>query len=322
MNIALLLTLSTLIVPTSISMAQSEKAPKDQPAQGSERIVDSDAQSSKSIDFAAYARGTFLDASDFDDTIGEFGYNEFNLGVSASRKVGDSGRFSIGFDAGFINYDITPSATSVAGDAADIGAEFDNVTTLSLIATYGDRFDDQTSWFIGAGVLSAMESDADFGDSIDTLLTGGFKHKVNDKLELGIGVLVKTQLDDDVLIVPIPQIKYTIDDRWSIATERAGLKLNYKASDSINYGLMGEYSSTTFRLDNTHAFAPEGVATHRRIPVSFYLEYKPNDTIVVSARIGAELGSELDILDTNGNDVTAQDIDTGIFGSLGVSFKF
>ena len=327
MNLTQMLTLVALITPAGVVNAQQPQTDSnDQTRDASENIDDlnaeNNADNSHSISFSAHAGGTFFSKSDFDNSIGEFGYSAYELGVSASRKVGDAGRFTLGFDAGFINYDIVPSATSVAGDAADIGAEFDNVTTLSLIGMYSDKFDDETSWFIGAGVLSAMESDADFGDSIDWLLTGGVTHKFNDKLELGIGVLVKTQLDDDVLIVPIPQIKYTINDQWSIESERAGLKVNYKASDSINYGIMGEYNSTTFRLDDSHAFASEGVATHRSFPLSFYVDYKPNKAVVVNARVGVELGGELEILDTNGNDVTSQDIDAGIFGAVGVSFRF
>ncbi len=272
--------------------------------------------------FTAEISGSLLGEADFDTDIGTIEYSTLSAKIGMDSRVGDSGILNIGFEAMFTDYDINPSASAVAGDAATIGSGFDDVTTLSLSAIYANRINAESSWFIGGGVIVSGEDDADFDDSIDGFFTTGYRHTVNDKLELGIGVLVRTRLDDDVLIVPIPQIKYTIDEHWSIATQRAGLRLNYKASDSLNYGISGEYSSMSFRLDDSHASAADGMATHRRIPVAFYTEYEVNNTIEINAQIGAQLAGELEILNTSGNEITSQDIDAGIFGSLNVSFKF
>ncbi len=272
--------------------------------------------------FEAKVRGSYLSNADFDNGSGEFGFTAYGLGIKATKKIGDAGMLSIDFNAGLIDYDITPSVTAVAGDAASIGSEFDTVTTLSLIGSYAARTEKGSTWFIGGGVLSNGENSADFGDTIDGMLMGGYRYKVNNTLELGLGVAVRTQLDDDVLVVPLPQVRYTINEYWSIESEGVGLKFNYKASDALDYGITAEFASTTFRLDNSHATAPEGVATHRRFPIAFYAIYEPNDTIEISGRIGAMMAGELEILDTNGNDLTSQDIDTGIFGSINVSFKF
>ncbi len=272
--------------------------------------------------FEGYTRGTMTADADFDDGIGEFQYTEFIAGIKANRLVGDSGLLSIDFNAGLINYDITPSPTSVLGDAANIGAEFDHITVLSLTGIYANQSTAKSTWFVGGGVFVGRENGADFGDSIDWMLTGGYKHKINNKLELGLGVAMRTRLDDSVLIVPVPQITYAIDEYWSITGQGIGLKINYKASDSLDYGLSGQYESTTFRLDDTHSAAPEGMVTHQRFPLAFYAKYQPNDTLEISGRVGGLLAGELEILDTNGNDLTRQDIDTVIFGSINLSFKF
>jgi len=272
--------------------------------------------------FEGYAQGTMTAGADFDDGIGEFQYTEFIAGIKANRLVGDSGLLSIDFNAGLINYDITPSATSVVGDAANIGDEFDNITVLSLTGIYANQSTAKSAWFVGGGVFVGSENGADFGDSVDWMFTGGYKHKVTDKLELGLGVAVRTRLDDSVLIVPVPQITYRIDEYWSITGQGIGAKINYKASDSLDYGISGQYESTTFRLDDTHSAAPEGMVTHQRFPIAFYAKYQPNDTIEISGRVGGLLAGELEILDTNGNDLTRQDIDTAIFGSINLSFKF
>ena len=276
----------------------------------------------KGWSFELSGGATFAGDTDFDNGIGEFSYDAYELAISARRMVGDSGSLSIELKGGLIDYSITPSPASAVGDAANIGAEFDTVTTMGLTGMYARQIDDTSSWFIGGGVISAGEDDADFGDTLDGLALAGYKHTFSDKLELGIGALVRTRLDDDALIVPLLTLSYRPDERWTIASEGLGLKIDYKASDALNYGIAAEYDSDTFRLDDTHALARGGVATHRRIPVSFYTQYKASDTIELSARVGAQFAGELEILNTSGNEITSQDIDTGIFGSFNISFRF
>ena len=298
--------------------------PTDEPIQASENTDQTPAHASSDLGFSfeASVTGTFASDSDFDSDIGEFSFAKYEAGIKASRRIGDSGMFSLEFDAGLIDYDISPSLTSVAGDAANIGAEFDDVTTLSLIGMYANQTSGGDRWFIGGGVLSNGENGADFSDTLDGMLMGGYLHTVNSKLKMGLGVAVRSRLDDGVLVVPLPQIQYTINEFWSIHSEGVGAKINYKASDDLNYGISGHFESTTFRLDDSHALATEGMVTHRSFPVAFYAQYEPNDTIEISGRVGGMLAGELEILNTAGNNIAVQDIDTGIFGSLSISFKF
>ncbi len=282
-------------------------------------LVDGD--SPEALTLNASLRATYQADTDFDADIGELQLTEYHAAVEALIHPG-SGQLSVGLGSGLLDYDITPGAGSVAGDAASIGAEFDEIYTLSLTGIYSNRFNESTGWFVGGGVLSAFESDADFGDSLDWLVTAGFTHTVSDKLEVGIGVAVRSRLDDDVLVVPVPRIRYTIDEHWSLESQRVGLRLNYKSSERLSYGVSGEYDTVSFRLDDTHAAAPEGMATHRRFPVALYAVYQPQPRIEITGRLGAAFAGELEILDTEGGDIAKQDLDTAVFGSLGVSFRF
>ncbi|MGV6813645.1 MAG: hypothetical protein ACWA5W_01395 [Phycisphaerales bacterium] len=316
----------SLVLTSGLARAHQPTPESQEPTQGSasENIEQSTPKASPNHDihFEASIETRLTNSADFDTGIGEFKVSQYAASIKASRIIGDASLLSLEFGAGLLDYDINPSASSVAGDAANIGSEFDQVTTLSLMALFADRTDEGSSWFVGAGVMSNSEQGADFGDSIDGMITGGYMHKFTNKFELGLGVAIRTRLDDDVLIVPIPQLKYTIDDSWSLYSEGVGLGINYKASDDLNYGLKGKFESQTFRLDDSHASAVNGMATHSQFPLSFYVNYEPNDTIVIKGAVGAMLGGELEILNTAGNNVATEDIDTGIFGSLAVSFKF
>ncbi len=313
--------LTILLVSGHALATQPANAPIGKPANASENTPTA-AQENHQFTFEASIKATTTNNADFDRDIGEFKLSKIEANISAKRQIGSSSMLSLEFGAGLIEYDINPSATSLAGDAANIGSEFDNITTLSLIGIFADRTDEGHSWFIGGGVLSSSEQGADFGDSIDGMITGGFGYRVSDKLQVGLGVAVRTQLDDDVLIVPVPQLKYTINEYWSINSQGVGLGINYKASKDLEYGIIGQFDSTTFRLDDTHALASEGMATYRSFPIAFYANYSPNKTIAIKGSVGTMIAGELEILDSAGNDVASQDIESGIFGSLSVSISF
>ena len=312
------------IVPISLLALASSPLlgaqPEDQSSEKEAEKIERTAP--PTLTLVARAGGGYQADADFDNDIGELSLSEYEAGLTAIWNIEDAGRLTVDLSAALLDYDVTPSATAVAGDAASIGAELDDIHQFGLTAIYADRASDTTSWFVGGGIGFSGEDDADFGDSFDWLATAGFEYKQSENLSLGLGVLVKSQLEDDVLVVPVPQINWTIDERWSLRTERAGLQLRYKHSDQFTYGVFGEYRSDSFRLDDTHAAAVEGMGTHRRIPVGLFANYTPNDRVTIEGAVGAALGGELEFLDTNGNDVSKQDLDPGVFGALTVSFRF
>lgn len=303
-----------------IAHAQPDNNTPDPAQRDAEQIENPE---SSSLSISPYAFASFHADADLDADIGEFGFSSYRAGLNLSRRIGDRGLITGNIGFGVLDYDVTPSATSVANDAADIGAGLDDVYESEIVLTYVHRGEGKWSYLFGAGILSSGEDGADFGDTLDFLATAGFRYQYDDKLSLGMGVLVRTQLEDDALIIPVPQIRYQISDKWILESQRAGLELRYEANEQITYGIAGEYVSSTFRLNDMHAaIVSEGVATHRRVPVSIFANFIPSDQIQIKARIGTSLAGNIEFLDTNGNDITDQDIDPAIFGSLNVSFRF
>jgi len=271
----------------------------------------------------------YSDETDFDDDSGTLKSWRTSLGIGAEMDLGE-GRWSIGVDAVHTNYEFTTVSGGGGGGGALRGGGggggailgvFDDVTNLTLNSSYRGQINGDDSWFIGAIVNAAYESGAEFDDSISGGVFGGYRHKVNDKLDLGIGLVVRTRLEDSVLILPLPQIRYDMGNGWILESQRVGLRVMYAMSDSLSYGISGEYESVSFRLDDSNAIAA-GAATETRIPVAFEVLYKPNSKFRVHGRVGAALGSELEFFDTDGNTVSQRDLETSIFFGLSGSFVF
>lgn len=324
-NIALLI--ATLAACPALAAQPSADTGKsnrnDEQPEQIEQIEQIEQDDSTRLTLTPYAFASFDSDADFDSDNGEFGFSTYGAGLRLSKGIGERGTLGANISFSLLDYDITAGPTATINSAASIGAGLDDVYETAIIVDYTHRGEGNFSYQLGVGVVSAGEDGANFSDTIDVLGTAGFLYRYSDKLSLGLGVLVKSRLEDDVLVIPVPQIRYKIDDRWMLETERAGAKLSYKSSDSLTYGLAAEYIQETFRLNDGHSpLASEGVVNHSRVPVSIFALYAPAPQIEILARVGASLASDIEFLDRNGNDITKEDIDTAIFGSINVSFRF
>ena len=288
--------------------AQSDTSePKD-----GESVTTSIDENGKDILWSSYATSSLSSDTDFDNGSGSLESWSTKAGIAAEMDLGE-GRWSIGFDAEQVNYDFT--AVGVGGSS------FDDVTTLTLTSSYRGRIDDDSTWFAGGMVNASYEDGASLSDSIAGGVFGGYRHKVTDKLDLGLGVAVVSRLEDDVLIVPLPQIRYDMGNGWTLENQRIGLRLMYKMNDSITMGLSGEYTSRSFRLDEANAIA-SGATTETKIPLAFEVRYAPNAKVNITGRVGAAFEGSLEFFNAAGTSVSTRDLDTSVFFGVGGSIRF
>lgn len=266
--------------------------------------------------FTLVATGTMSDRADLDDGPGDLRISRARLGVQAGFDLGERRSLAVGLGAERSWYDFK--------DATDLdpsGDPFGDVTDAELFLRYSAPFSDSTSWFGLAAVGIAAEDGADISDSFVYTGSLGFITRASDSFSWGLGVLVRTQLEDDALIIPIPQIRWAIDDKWTLESQRAGLRLDYAHSESFSYGVQAEYLSRSYRLDDNGPI-PDGMATDRRVPVSVYAEYEPAPAFSINAAVGASVYSNIELLDSSGDDITDDDIDTSLFFSLTARIRF
>ncbi|GAB4384719.1 MAG: hypothetical protein Kow0022_08140 [Phycisphaerales bacterium] len=262
--------------------------------------------------------GTWAGKADLDASPGELGVARVGSQLSISHRLNETLGLEFGFEAEYSVYDFDNASGLVSGTSDP----FDDATILSLSLGASIRAGEHNTWFITGLVESSGESGAPFDESI----TGGgivaFRHEFSDRLTLGIGVAAQSRLEDDVYVIPVPIVRWQINDRWSLETgRRANLRLVYEPSDRWRFGAEAAWERREFRLDDQGPL-PSGVAEERAIPVGLFAQFTPSANVVFDARVGSALGRELQIDNASGVRVADEDIDPAIYAGLNLSVRF
>ena len=178
--------------------------------------------------------------------------------------------------------------------------------------------------FVIPTVRSAAERGASLGDSVSGGGFAGFSYRFGDRLTIGPGVGVMTEIENSPDIFPVLIIDWKITDRLRLETGRGlgasrgpGLFLRWEASERWDVSFGSRYEKLRFRLDR-EGVAPDGVGADRSFPLFCGATYRFTPRAEASLVGGVALGGELRLEDENGNRVAEVDYDQA--GFLGVAF--
>jgi len=308
-----------------------EPAPPDEPAQGDEGAASRAAQAVESaavprIVLSFSPRAHYVGERDLDSGSGSVESFRAGAELGASIGIGQRGRLNLGLDAIVTGLDVSIAPGAIGGtNAATIADQFDEIVELGLSGIYTHTYEGGTRLFAGGGVGFAGEGDADIGDSFVWNALGGLSVRVDDNLRLGGGIGVFAQLEDGVRVVPIPVVELTIDERWTLASERAGVKLDYKTGDEVHVGLFARFEGQDYRIDDDNTLVPGGAVAESGFPISTYLELNKigsSGNIALRAEVGVIVGAETEIFNAAGNTVVVDDSDDSVFAGLRLRLRF
>lgn len=196
-------------------------------------------------------------------------------------------------------YDWKDATGFVAGKTEPVRETYD--TTLS--ARFSSRLNDQWIGFIGGDINSSAEWGADFGDSLTYGGMIGATYLVNESFSIGAALSVRSRLEEDVRVIPVPVFDWKIDQQWRLGTSAGrSLRLSYAPSSTwMVFADLG-YESSEYRLDEDGA-SPEGVFRDTRVPVSSGVAYLPTERVTISLIGGVNVYREFILDDRNGNRV-------------------
>jgi len=274
----------------------------------------------ESAGYSLFVRGGFVHQMDTDiDGGGSFSVNRFFVQTGPSYAFGGGSSLSLALGYGYDNYDFS--------DSSALGGQppWEGVNSFRLSLPWRWKINEKWMGFISPTLRYTGEQGVDLNDA----LTGGgfaaFTYRYSNRLSIGPGLGILTQLEDDTQMIPILAIQWKITDTLSLQTSRGvgatlgpGLTLSWQPNSEWSLSLGGRYEKLRFRLDDNGA-ASSGIGQDRSFPIFAGIEYRFNPKTRISLIGGIEVGGELRLEDERGNTITEQDHDPT--GFLGIAFS-
>lgn len=257
------------------------------------------------------------------DTAGDFGVVRIHGGAGMRFPISDRFGMAVGGGYTFAGYDFDSDAAFGGGEP------WENIHTFqaTVLASYSI---DPTWSVFGGGVLALSgEDDADAGDSMTGGGMIGAGYRASERLSVRLGVSVNSQIEDDVSIMPVVLVNWTIDEHWNLrvgsldtgAVDAIGAGLTYKLSDQWSLGGQLGWVHSRFRLDDS-GFAPDGVGQDERAKGLLVLRWDASESLTLGVFGGVAFGGELRIEDEDGDRLFKEDYDATPFAGARLVWRF
>lgn len=175
---------------------------------------------------------------------------------------------------------------------------------------------------VGARISSQGEGDADVNDSLGGRLYGGPVYTFSENLTVGLGLLVQSRMEDSPLIAPAPLVTYRFNEVYSFHFNTLeGAELRYDPSERFGLALEFDWGYDDFRLDDD-GFAADGVYRETAVRVGLHGVWRPTRNIDLTAGIGSFVWQEVELLDSNGEELSQDNLMPSGYVSVGFQYRF
>lgn len=268
------------------------------------------------LSFELGARGTFAFSSSVED--GDVSVSRVRPTLGLSYVIDERTRLNASFEFEYSNYDF--SGDTQLGPRPD--RPWRDIYREGVFLTLIRAVDERWSYVVGAAAGFSHEEDAKVGDSFEG---GGFvavNYSFSESLRLGLGVGVFSQIEDDVLVIPVPTVDWTFAQGWRLTNNnRPGVFVEYSPSEQWKLLAGAEWQSRDFRLAEDGP-VPNGVGRDRRVPIALEVTYTPTRQLELAARAGVDVMVNYRIADSSGNRLAKSDGDPAPFVALSLSYRF
>ncbi|MGH0030516.1 MAG: hypothetical protein ACQGVC_12045 [Myxococcota bacterium] len=248
---------------------------------------------------------------------GEFNFWLWNLGGDVSGEVADDVR--LGFDADYtvIGYDFDDIAT---------GEPWETVHVVRLTPTFEISVTDEWSIVTGPFIEFSGEDDADFGDTISGGGLFGVGYRMSDDLSLGLGLVVRSEIEDDVYVQPWVRASWDATDDLNVSlgtgSRRGGqLRVGYTFLDDFEAAFSGGFRRERFRLDDSGP-TRDGVGQEEAIVGSLNLVWNFFENASAEVYVGLTADGEFRLENSRGHKIIDSDYDDAAMGGFRFRYDF
>lgn len=280
-----------------------------------ERTLDELESQRSFIEFEIKGRGVF--SADGKQT-GSYDLGRLDATLSWNTTLNDSTRLRLTAATSQTYYDFD----GVQGVMPGTDDPWDHLQVYRLGGALFTRVNETWSWIVGADVRLAFESGADLDDSLEIRGVVGAEYRVSDTLSFTFGIAGGSQLEDDAIVFPYLGVDWRIDERSRLVSRELGLLYSYQVADHWTIGAFGNYEFRDWRLDDSRAVNPGGVARERMVIVGLEAKYRPSNRVELGVEGGAVVWSKLISLDSDGRTFGKQEFEPAPFVGLSAVIRF
>ncbi|MBK1703908.1 hypothetical protein CKO40_04955 [Halochromatium glycolicum] len=256
------------------------------------------------------------------DTGGEVGVDAWSVLVGADYPALSDLRLGLSFGYGGRDY-YFDGGSGFAGLRP-----WSNAREARLSGTASWKADERWNLF----AVPTLRWFAEDGASLDDGQFGGLlaaaSYRVSDRLSIGPGFGVFSELEDETDWFPILALDWRLTDTLSLRTGRGfaatrgpGLTLDWTPSERWDVSLGARYEKARFRLDDD-GIAAGGIGQDTSIPVFLGATRHFGHHLSLSLFAGVEFDGELRLEDADGNLIDRSDYDTAPFGGATLDLRF
>jgi hypothetical protein len=220
--------------------------------------------------WAGEVNGQQYTKAGLDGISGRLDTRRLGFGVNATKAEGPGRLWRVDYGYEFSTYSFRDAGAVVPGSTDPVESLFRNELGVSRINLPRDEW----GYFARFGVASGMEKDTEIGDSLVYSLIGALSIPANPSLAWNLGALVQTELNGELLIVPVIGVDWRIDPRTRLRTVGPGLELTRELSAETRVFTRAMFRARDHRLDDVGPL-PGGIFEDRELLVSLGLDWNP-----------------------------------------------
>jgi hypothetical protein len=294
-----------------------EPPPQPEPAE-EVKAAEPPPSGGRDVRFSISARGDLAFNTDLNDAMGDVTVTRIGADVGVTIPVVERAQFTIGLGYEHSNYDFHDATGLIAGT----DDPFSDVNRETLSVSFYQQQTEQLGWLLGGSIGLSAEDGARMGKSVEGSVFAGIRYAISERMSVGIGANVASQIEDDALVWPLVTFDWQLSEQWRLSNEgRPGLTLSYAPNERWTFLLAGEYQHRNFRLDRDGPL-PDGVGRDRRIPVMLGVRFQATPQLMIEGAVGEYFGQNLTIDDRDGNEIADVDLDATPFLGLKLTYRF
>jgi opacity protein-like surface antigen len=264
------------------------------------------------------------------------------FGYRAKADLDDGGEFSeLAFSVrGGPSFALTDDLKLIAWasyrfshyDFDDFGVNVDpweNIHTFRATPIVSYTMNEQWSFYGGPSFGISGEEGADFSHSFTAGVLAGVSYKVHDKLSVGGGLGIFSQIEDNARLLPFITVNWEFLDHWNLrvgfsevaASAGLGAEVTYDFNPQWKFGGGFQFQRKRFLLDEDGPI-PSGVGEDKSVPIYAKVGWQATERTLLELIAGVTVGGQVTLEDQNETEIAEEDYDPSAIIGLRAVFTF